>query len=120
MHLAGCIAYLEGKLYPCYRSISVYEKGVDEYIKEKWTVHGEVVLDKEVLLEEVELKNHITTLQLRRFIKHSEDDAYYCWSYEIDEKSAVLFEMTNKVEFDFNRFEYVLNLTMDNVPMVNN
>ena len=100
--------HVGGEIHPLYRSIDVYEKGIDEVIKEKYDVHGIMTSRADVLVEEIALPNHITTSQLRRAIRYVQDDYYYHFNYGIDESSAALFERTNGVKFDFNKFDYIL------------
>jgi len=98
-----------GKIHPFYRSIDVYKKGKDEIIRERYHVHGIMTSRAEVLVEEIQLPNIITTSQLRKVIRHLDDDYYYiAFHYGIDENSASLFERTNSVKFDFKNFEYIL------------
>lgn len=62
----------------------------------------------ETLVAEIKLPNQIIISQLRKVIRYVEDDYYYHRTYGIDESSAALFERTNNVKFDFEKFEYIL------------
>ncbi|TVT43731.1 hypothetical protein FNT36_06495 [Hymenobacter setariae] len=91
-----------------YRSIDVYKKGYEAIERESYHNHGIMISRAEALVEEIALPNQITISQLRKVIRYIEDDYYYHWNYGIDESSATLFERTNKVKFDFEKFEYIL------------
>lgn len=97
-----------GALHPLYRSIDVYKKGIAKVLKENYHIHGIMTSRADVLIEEIALSNHITTSQLRRAIKYVEDDYFYRFTYGIDKSSAALFERTNNIKFDFEKFEYIL------------
>ncbi|MDJ0366595.1 hypothetical protein QMK33_15660 [Hymenobacter sp. H14-R3] len=90
------------------RSIDVYEKEYRKRLSENYHVHGIMTTRAEVLVVEIELPNQITISQLRKVISYVQDDYYYHWNYGIDEGSAALFERTNNVKFDFEKFEYIL------------
>ena len=96
-----------GGIQPFHRSIDVYKK--DDMIREKYRVHGSMTSRAEVLVEEIELPNQITITQLGKVIRYVENDYYYHWHYRIDERSAALFEKTNNVKFNFEKFEYILS-----------
>jgi hypothetical protein len=109
LYQEGYIAnYYGGKVGVFHRSIDVYEKGYDKISSEKYHSHGIMTTRAEVLVEEIKLPNQITISQLRKAIRYVEDDYYYHWNYGIDENSAALFERTNNVQFDFDKFEYIL------------
>ncbi|QKG53125.1 hypothetical protein [Hymenobacter sp. BRD67] len=90
------------------RSIDVYEKGYDKISSAKYHVNGIMTTRAEALVEEISLPTQITISQLKKVINYVEDDYYYHWNYGIDESSAALFERTNKVKFDFEKFDYIL------------
>jgi hypothetical protein len=96
LYVLGRVTPYRKKLYPNYRSLVVYEKG------------------KDLEVEEIELKNYLSPTLLNKYIEHSEDDYWYCNNYLINEENKILFEKTNKVVFDLNKFEYFLTYTMDN------
>ncbi|RZJ89844.1 MAG: hypothetical protein EOO60_09595, partial [Hymenobacter sp.] len=96
-----------GGVHPFHRSIDVYEKGYDKVISENYHVHDFLTTRAEVLVTEIELPNQITISQLRKTINYVGDDYYYHFAYGIDEGSASLFERTNNVKFDFEKFEYI-------------
>jgi DNA-binding Lrp family transcriptional regulator len=109
LYQEGYVAnYYGGKVSVFYRSIDVYEKGYEKTLRENYHVHGIITSREEVLIEEIELPNQITISQLRKVIRYVEDDYYYHWTYRIDKSSAPLFERTNNVKFDFEKFDYIL------------
>lgn len=111
LHLLGYIGFLKNRCYLNRQVISVYRKGVDAYVREQWEA-GEMVLDTDVLVEDIWLQNYLTPRQLSKYIPCVEGDDYYSYTYGIDASSAVLFERTNGVCFDFERFDYVLSQWM--------
>ena len=111
LHALGYIGYLKTRCYLNRQVISVYRKGVDACVREQWEA-GKMVLDKEVLVEDIWLQNYLTPRQLSKYIPCVEGDNSYSYNYGIDTSSAVLFERTNSVCFDFERFEYILNQWM--------
>jgi hypothetical protein len=109
LYQEGYIAnYYGGSVRIFHRSIDVYKKGYKELVSENYHKHGFMTSRAEVLVEEIELPNQITVSQLRKTIAYVEDDYYYHWTYGIDGSTAVLFERTNNVKFDFEKFEYIL------------
>ncbi|MGI4874832.1 MAG: hypothetical protein ACRYFX_27065 [Janthinobacterium lividum] len=112
LNLLGYISSLKGRYYLCYREISVYKKGVDEYVRTQREA-GIELFDADVVIEAIRLQNHLTPRQLRKYIPCVPGDDYYAYLYGVDESSAVLFERTNGIRFDFDQFEYILSSWMD-------
>ena len=96
LHLLGYVSYWKVGVYPNRRSLEVFEKGKND------------------LYNEIGLENHLTPKQIGKFIKHSDDDPWYCCTYLIDEEDKTPFEKTNNVNFDLEKFEYWLTYTLDN------
>jgi hypothetical protein len=113
LNLLGYISDLKGRYYICYQEISVYKKGVDEYVRAQREA-GIELFNSDVEIETIRLQNHLTPQQLRKYIPCVPGDDYYAYSYGIDESSAALFERTNGIRFDFDQFEYILSSWMDN------
>jgi hypothetical protein len=113
LNLLGYISSLKGRYYLCYREISVYRKGVDEYIRTQREA-GVKLFNSDVEIEAIRLQNHLTPQQLKKYIPCVPGDDYYVYNYGIDKSSAVLFERTNGIQFDFDQFEYILGSWMNN------
>jgi predicted transcriptional regulator len=101
LHYEGHVSHWHDGLYPNYRSIVIYKKGEEEEC------------------EEIMLTKYLSPKRISKFIEHVEDDHWYCNNYLINENSKILFEKSNGVRFDLEKFNYFLCYTLDNTNDIN-
>ena len=92
---AGSITFIWGKLYPNIRTIGIIPKG-----------------QRQVIME-IELKG-ISIDDLKAVITPYNNDPLFYDGYPIDETNKSLFERTNNIEFDFDKYDYYLLCGFDN------
>jgi DNA-binding MarR family transcriptional regulator len=112
LELLGYIGFRKSGYYSRYRALSVYKKGVDEYVRAQRKA-GIELSNEDMEVEEIKLENYLTPKQLSKYISCVAGDDYYWWNYGINASNAVLFEKTNGVCFDFEQFEYILTYWME-------
>jgi hypothetical protein len=97
----GRITFIWNRYYPNIRSIGLIRKGEAE------------------TTEIIDLPNELSIDDLKSVIKPNKDDTAFYDGYLIDEKSKDLFERTNNIHFDFEKYDYYLLSNFDNSNEVN-
>ena len=98
---SGKISFIWDRYYPNNRTVRIRKKGEKE------------------TLEIIRIQHEISLEDLIKVIKPLEGDDILFEGYPIDESCNLIFEKTNNIHFDFDRYDYELSAEFDNSNDIN-